>query len=196
MCASVTHKPSASGQQIACLTFLFAIILIAGMTHAAYATSDGDDENSEDNQSNGLVIDLTPSGDTLVGQGNGTQSCQILIVNPGIINPNIENTELSSKVYGGRAGVAQITTTNASYSISIDQPLGFSGTPVGGNDSVNMTTSFSGNGATNFSEKPGNVQTRLESGTTLVETHLTARRLTGDPFPVGDYSTQLNLRCE
>ncbi|MEM9330851.1 MAG: hypothetical protein AAGA53_05965 [Pseudomonadota bacterium] len=198
VCASVTHKPSASWQQIACLSYVFTVILAAGMAMAgtAYSQSTEDEESTEDTQSNGVVIDLSPGGDVLTGQTAGGESCQIIIVSPGTINASIENTELSSKVYGGRAGVAQITTTNASYTLSIDQPLGFASMPVGGGDSVNMATFFSGNGATNFSETPGNVPTRLELGTTLIETHVIARRLSGDPFPVGNYSTQLNLRCE
>ena len=130
------------------------------------------------------------------GDGNGNQSCQILVVNSGNLGSGLENNTLSSKIYGGKSGSAQIVTTNGSYSLSIDPPLGFSASPVGGNQNVTMNASYSGQGVTNFSETPGTIDIRLKRGLTVVDTHLTAKKSDGQPFPAGFYSAEVTLRCE
>lgn len=164
---------------------------------SSQSTSDDESEtNPEQNISDKLVDPNDPFGDQRNGSASNNQLCQIVIVNPGILRPNIENYVLSSKEMGARAGTVQVSATNSSYSLSIDTPLGFTAMPTGGAKGVVMATSFSGSGATNFTETPGNNAIRLKPGTTLVEAHVSAKRSMKNPFPSGQYSTEITMRCE
>jgi hypothetical protein len=129
------------------------------------------------------------------GGGKGNQFCAIMIGSHGQLSPSPEQSELSSMAYGGRPGRIEVVTTNSSYSLSVDTPLGFSLSPVGGNDATIIKTSFSGYGSTNFSDVPGNVPVRLKSGATNVVAQLVATK-SGGMFPAGQYRAELTLRCE
>ncbi len=158
---------------------------------------DDPEQLEEGNISDSLVDPLNPFGDQdNTSVSNNSETCQIVIINPGSIRPNIENNLLSSKELGGRAGALQVTATSNSYALSIDAPLGFTAMPTGGARDVSMSTSFSGTGATNFSETPGQNPVSLRSGATLVEAHLMAKRPLSNPFPSGQYSAEITVRCE
>ena len=129
------------------------------------------------------------------GGGNPNQFCAIMVNSHGQLMPSPEQAELSSMAYGGRPGQIEVVASNSSFSLSIDSPLGFSLAPVGGNDSTVIRTSFSGYGATNFSEVPGNMPVRLKSGATSVVAQLVALK-NGGMFPAGQYRAELTLRCE
>ncbi|MEP1208838.1 MAG: hypothetical protein ABJM29_14175 [Rhizobiaceae bacterium] len=130
------------------------------------------------------------------GWQNNRNFCQIVLVEPGLLRPSVDSMALSSKSAGGRAGVVEVTTgRRRRHRIVIDQATGFSRAPAQGNSDVSMTTSFSGQGATNFGERQGNLRRRLRRGTTRIETHMEAKRLT-DPFPAGEYGAELTIRCE
>ena len=121
--------------------------------------------------------------------------CQIILGGEGVLREVPGLLELSSKSAGGRPGSAQIMTSNASFRVSIDAPLGFHTSPRDGNNGVVMAASYSGNGASNFSETPGDIQHKLKKGITNIEAHLVAHR-NGEPFPAGNYAAVLTLRCE
>ncbi len=121
--------------------------------------------------------------------------CQVLLVNSGTIRAAVDNLTISSKEIGASAGKIQVITTNSSYRISIDNTAGFTSMPIGGSDSTNFKTFYSGFGATNFSETPGNVQIKVKKGVTDIETHFVAERFT-EPFPAGAYTANLSVRCE
>ena len=121
--------------------------------------------------------------------------CQIVLGNEGVLREVPGLFELSSKSAGGRPGSAQVMTSNASFRVSIDTPLGFHSAPRDGNNGVVMAASYSGHGASNFSETPGSIQHKLKKGLTNIEAHLVAHR-NGEPFPAGNYAAVLTLRCE
>lgn len=125
----------------------------------------------------------------------GNNYCEIIVTRNGTIAPNVGASVLSSSGAGGLSGTAQITTTNASFSLVAETPAGFALGPVGGSQDVVFAASVSGSGATTFLQQPGNVPVRLKRGTTQVDAGLTASRLAG-AFPAGHYRADLVLRCE
>ncbi|MGI9350249.1 MAG: hypothetical protein ACR2O3_01695 [Rhizobiaceae bacterium] len=181
------------------------VVLLAGisLTDTRAQTNNNRDKNDDGEQSetgetvldNGTLIPLPDTANEM-RNGNSNQSCTILVTEPGTLGSSIENLEMNSKLLGGRPGGAQVSTTNASYTLSVDPPLGFSTSPPNGSSNVNMTASFLGTGVTNFSETPGNISIRLRRGLTVVKTHLSATRTDSNPFPAGFYSATVTLRCE
>lgn len=149
-------------------------------------------------QVNDNLLDPKLSADDLfeeIPMAKARHYCQIVLTSPGTLRPSVDNMNLSSKNIGGNAAGAQIITTNSSFDVSIDEPLGFTISPTGGDDAVTFKTSMMGNGTTNFSETPGHITTSVKRGRTELEIHLTAERLI-DPFPAGQYGAELTLRCE
>jgi hypothetical protein len=122
-------------------------------------------------------------------------SCQIIVQRNGTMVQNVGATKLSSQVNAGLPGLAEVTTTNGSYEVSIDAPVGFSSSPKGGNVDVVFEASYSGHGKTNFANTPGNVRVRMKNGVTQLDVHLEATKLSG-AFHVGNYESELTLRCE
>lgn len=122
-------------------------------------------------------------------------SCQIIVQRNGTMVQNIGATKLSSQVNAGLPGLAEVTTTNGSYEVSIDAPNGFSTAPKGGNMDVVFEASFSGHGKTNFGNTPGNVRVRMKNGVTQLDVQLEAKKLSGS-FKAGNYVSELTLRCE
>jgi hypothetical protein len=122
-------------------------------------------------------------------------SCQIIIQQNGKLVQNVGATKLSSQTNAGTPGLAEVTTTNGSYYLSVDRPNGFSAMPNGGNADVWFNASLSGRGKTNFSDTPGENRVKLKNGVTNVEVNLEASKLTG-AFPAGHYRAELILRCE
>jgi hypothetical protein len=123
------------------------------------------------------------------------QYCAIMLVGEGQIHANPGNTELSSRAYGGYPGEADVISTNSSFQLSIDPVLGFSSAPQGAADGTSFVPSYSGNGATSFSDTPGNVPIHIKKGTTRVQVNFRATK-TGTGFPAGRYRADLTLRCE
>jgi hypothetical protein len=122
-------------------------------------------------------------------------SCQVIVKQNGTMVQNIGATKLSSQVNAGLPGLAEVTTTNGSYEVSIDAPTGFSTAPKGGNADVVFEASYSGHGSTNFTNTPGNVRVRMKNGVTQLDVHLEAKKLSGS-FKAGNYISELTLRCE
>ena len=123
------------------------------------------------------------------------QFCQIIVNQNGSMVQNVGSTKLSSLINPGMAGLADVTTSNGSYYLSVDRPSGFSIAPSGGNDDVEFSTQFTGHGATNFGLSPGDSRVKLKNGLTNVEVHLEAKKLRG-AFKAGNYRATVILRCE
>ena len=123
------------------------------------------------------------------------QACAIIIGRTGTMNINPEANEISSIGWGGQPGEAQIVATNGSFNLAMDAPFGFSLAPPSGNDATVFKGSYSGFGATNFSQTPGNAKISLKKGTTSITANLVATRTSGT-FPAGQYRAELTLRCE
>lgn len=123
------------------------------------------------------------------------QSCQIVIQSNGRLAPNVGATKLSSLGFSGEPGRADVTTTNGSYYVSIDQPLGFVQAPQGGNNDVQFVTWMSGRGKTSFGDTPGQNRVKLKNGLTNMEIGLEVIKQNG-AFPTGRYQAELTLRCE
>ena len=177
------------------------VLEATNVSHAQTARNNANDENREDSRDTARRAGANiPTNRPVVsnrrGVGNANRGCRIVVVSNGTLGPNIENTQLSTKVMNGRAGVAHVHTDRGSYRLSVDQPLGFSAFPSGGSSGITMGASFEGQGATNFSLRRGDAEVRLKRGMTIVRTHLVASRTNGMPFPAGQYSSDLGLRCE
>ena len=205
VCEEKARKPKQIRQPSGCHQVFLALALVSGVmvtpdVFNSYGFVQAQQENSlgeeiDISKQPVAPIKLAPVGNGN-NMGNGNQTCEIIVVSPGSIGASIENKVLSSKLMGGRAGTAHINATNSSYSLSVDNPVGFTAMPAGGSDGVIMTASFMGNGDTNFSETPGNYNVRIKRGLTIVQTHMTAERTNGIPFPAGYYSAEITLRCE
>jgi hypothetical protein len=194
----------ASGAHVATILALSCILVAPVALPVAAQTTSAQ-------QADGLPDSLIPADETATdkqtlknalkeiakgkGGGNGNQFCAIMVNSHGQLMPSPEQGELSSMAYGGRPGQIEVVASNSSFSLSIDNPLGFSLSPVGGNDSTMIRTSFSGYGATNFSDVPGNMPVRLKNGSTSVVAQLVATK-NGGMFPAGQYRAELTLRCE
>lgn len=120
--------------------------------------------------------------------------CMVVVGNPGTMAAAIGNASLSSKVAGGYAGTADITTTNASYRASVIAPSGFINSPnLAG--PVTFQAEFSGTGATNFFNVPSLTEVKLKNGITNIKADLTAK-IEGAVFAAGNYQAEVTLRCE
>ena len=138
------------------------------------------------------VIGIAP---VLKSNAANKQFCQIVVLQNGSMAQNVGSTRLSSLINPARAGLADVTTSNGSYYLSMDRPTGFSIAPPGGNDDVEFSTQFTGQGKTNFGLSPGDSRVKLKTGLTSVELHLEARKLKG-AFKAGQYRATVILRCE
>jgi hypothetical protein len=196
----------ASGARRVPVLTLAAVLLAAPVALPVAAQTTTTEQSAQ------LPDSLIPAGDTATdkqtlknalkeiaktqgGGGSANQFCAIMVNSHGQLSPSPEQGELSSMAYGGRPGQIEVVASSSSFSLSIDSPLGFSLAPVGGNDSTVIKTSFSGYGATNFSDIPGNLPVRLKSGATSVVAQLIATK-GGGMFPAGQYRAELTLRCE
>ena len=125
--------------------------------------------------------------------------CTITVVNDGTFGLRADRMQLSSKLAGGAAAVADIRSNHA-YNISAIAVPTLTSYPVGGDTGVTMQSLYSGasilNGAT-FAEQNGNVPVTLRNG--LSRTRLTVNLIatrTGSPYPVGYYQGTVTVRCE
>jgi len=121
--------------------------------------------------------------------------CMIMLSGAGSLGVSYDSTQMGSKQPGGRSGTALVEATRSSYRLSLDTPASFSSSPPGGNDGTDFKTSFSGNGSTNFSERPGTRKVKLKKGKSRISTHFYASK-TAETFPAGNYTAELTLRCE
>ncbi len=138
------------------------------------------------------ALDVAPE---LKAPAADKQFCQIVVLQNGSMAQNVGATKLSSLINPGRPGLADVTTSNGSYYLSMDRPSGFFIAPQGGNDDVEFSTQFTGHGKTNFGLSPGNSRVKLKNGLTNVEVHLEAKKLKG-AFKAGQYRATVILRCE
>ena len=123
------------------------------------------------------------------------QSCQIVILSNGRLAPNVGATKLSSLGHSGEPGRADITTSNGSFYVSVDEPLGFAQSPQGGNNDIIFATWMAGHGKTSFGDTPGQNRVKLKNGLTNMEIGLEVIKQNG-AFPTGRYQAELTLRCE
>lgn len=164
----------------------FGAMLILGMcpAHAQQADSGVTPANLEDR-----VADFAREN------AANQQFCQIIVRSNGRLAPNVGATKLSSLGNSGEAAKADVSTSNGSYYVSVDQPLGFVLAPNGGNNDVTFATWMSAHGKTNFAETPGQNRMKLKNGLTNMEVGLEVIKQNG-AFPTGRYQAELTLRCE
>jgi hypothetical protein len=126
-------------------------------------------------------------------------TCVITVINDGrfAIRPDLR--QLSSKLSGGLAAVAEITSTRNFRVTAIPTPT-LSAFPTGGNTGVTLTSTFSGRSIVNgrtFADRAGTRAIRMRSGLgrTRLTVHMLATR-TGSAFPSGYYQGTVVIRCE
>lgn len=125
--------------------------------------------------------------------------CAIVLVDPGVLAESTDGLELSSKLAGGSAGVADIHS-GKNKKVSVDAPTTFTTMPADGDTNVTFQTFHSGvsvKAGKNYTEVPGTKEVPItgNDSITRVSVNLVATR-TGDPFPGGTYSAVAVLRCE
>ncbi len=141
-------------------------------------------------------VDLAPVIQVPQTNNNGNQqSCGITISREGVMQPSIDNKVLSSSEFLGEPAIAQISATNSSYRMYLENPLGFKDSPIFADQGTIFSTTVTGRGATSFTETQGEISRRLQRGVTNLEINFTARRV-DTPFLAGNYSAELTLRCE
>lgn len=124
--------------------------------------------------------------------------CIIFVRQSGTLAPNVDATQLSSKLPGGTPGIAEVWSFRK-YDISVSSPTFFNTYPTGGDVGVSFDTTFSGSSlrrGITFPEQSGDVpaRTRNRFGRTEITVNLEANK--PDSFPSGDYSAQTTVRCE
>ena len=92
---------------------------------------------------------------------NNQQACEIIVSREGVLQPSINNTTLSSKVYLGEPAKAKITTTNSSFRMTVETPIGFKLGPKDADIGTIFSTSVTGRGATSFTESRGDAPTAV-----------------------------------
>lgn len=153
-----------------------------------------------------FAVTLSANNNVHAGQGDinfggdvtNAASCIIFVTQSGSLAPNVDATQLSSKLPSARAGKAEIWSFNK-YDISVSSPTFFDTSPVGGDAGVNFTTTFSGQSlrrGKTFAERSGDnpIKTRKRFGRTEITVNLVADK--PDGFPAGDYSAHTIVRCE
>ena len=124
--------------------------------------------------------------------------CAIVVQQDGTMTASPDATQLSSKLAGGVAGVADIYSFR-NFWISVDTPSTFITFPPNGDTGVTFGVTYSGTDifrGRNFAEQPGSNRVRLRGNysITRVTVNLTATKPGG--FPAGDYSAYTVVRCE
>lgn len=154
----------------------------------------------------GTVLSFNAISDASAGQGNmnfagnveASAACTIVVRGGGSMTQSGGGDQLSSKNTGGNYGVADVYSWR-NYDISLDAPSFFTSRPVGGDDNVTFSASFSGTSIFRgraFADQPGSTSVQLARGLSItrIHAHLTASR--PDAFPSGNYSAYTILRCE
>ncbi len=133
------------------------------------------------------------------GNISTSNQCTITVVNDGTFGISGDFKQLSSKLPGGIAAVADVRSNHA-YTISAIAVPMLTAFPFGGDTGVTIQSLYSGqslqNGAT-FAEQNGNVPVTLRNGLsrTRLTVNLSATR-TGSAFPSGYYQGTVTIRCE
>lgn len=125
-------------------------------------------------------------------------ACVVIVRQGGTLIPNVDATQMSSKLPGGNSGIADIYSLWR-YNISVSAPSFFDSRPLGGDDGVTFTALYSAQSiyrGRTFAEQSGDIQERLRVGfsVTRVNVNLIADR--PDSFPAGNYSAHTVVRCE
>lgn len=146
-----------------------------------------------------IDVEAVPNWEELfegAAPGNNKHFCAIVLTEAGTLKASPDNLELTSRSFGGLPGRASVMATNSSYRLSLANPVSFTSAPSGAASGTDFSASYSGNGATEFSETPGGIDVRIKRGVSSIDVNLTASRTTPNPFPTGDYSAVATLRCE
>ncbi len=133
-----------------------------------------------------------------LGNITDNNACVITLVQSGQLGVSADTKQLSSKLAGGRPGIAEIASLR-NYWISVDGPSFFLTAPGNGNSGVSFATTYSGTNiirGRSFAEQPGSNAVRLRGGlsVTRVTINLVANR--PDNFPGGEYMALTTVRCE
>jgi hypothetical protein len=189
---SIEHSKAQTCERVAKPRTIAGLAIIASTFGILFLSTDANSQSSgETEDPKKAIIRMLKEAGT---KGN-PHFCQIILNQPGLLRSSVDNMKLSSKANGGSSARAQILASNSSYNISIDEASGFTMAPVGGNDQTTFRSSVIGYGASTFAETPGTIPTRMKRGQTDLEIDLVAERIS-EPFPAGEYSAELTLRCE
>lgn len=173
----------------------FAALVILALTQTAAAAPKRDEPTPEQKAVSKAYEEFLQEMLAANAVKGDNQACAIIVGRTGSMTVNPEANEISSVGWGGQPGEAQIVATSGTFNLKMDEPLGFSLAPPKGNDATIFKGSYSGFGATSFSQAPGNATIRVKKGITSITANLTATKTSGT-FPAGQYRAELTLRCE
>jgi hypothetical protein len=126
--------------------------------------------------------------------GTVNSTCTIVVNSDGVLAANATATVLGSNIAGGSAGLVTVTTNDASFDVSVADPINFAG-PGGFTGSPTFLTEFALTGATAGSGNAASAPLALASGVTDVDVDLTATLAAGT-FDAGGYTATVVLTCE
>lgn len=132
------------------------------------------------------------------GDVTNSAYCIIFVTQGGTLAPNVDATQLSSKLPGGNAGKAEVWSFRK-YDVSVSSPTFFDTYPTGGDIGVNFTTTFSGKSlrrGKTFAERSGDNAVKTRNGFSRTELTINLQADKPDSFPSGDYSAHTVVRCE
>lgn len=144
-----------------------------------------------------VAVILSPSAALAVDanvpfSGSVSSTCTIVVNSNGTIAPNATATVLGSKLAGGAAGQATITTNDASFNVSVANPTDFSG-PAVFTGTPTFLSEYALSGATGGSGDH-TAATSLALGVTNVDVDMTATLASG-VYNTGSYSGTVVLTC-
>lgn len=182
MSASGDHERNMPGTAKRAVTRVRAVLAVLGLSLFVASPASADSEG-------------IPFG----GAVSTANVCTIVVTQTGIFVPNAAKTIMSSKFTGGRPGIANVISGSNYYVSASTYPF-FTSYPPDGNTNTTFQVRHSGQNISRgrtYSERPGSTRVRLRTGnsTTRVSLHLIATR-TGTPFPAGNYTGEVVLRCE
>jgi hypothetical protein len=133
------------------------------------------------------------------GSVTTNNQCAIVVRQTGVLGVRADQLQLSSKLAGGRPGLATVTAFG-SFRLSAVTPSVYTIAPNGGDTNVTRQVLFSGvktfGGGATFAEHDASVSERINGNSVTDVTLNFIGTRTGAAYPTGRYQAVVVLRCE
>jgi hypothetical protein len=133
------------------------------------------------------------------GSISTNNNCAIVVRQTGVLGVRADQLQLSSKLAGGRPGLATVTAFG-SFRLSAVTPSVYTIAPNGGDTNVTRQVLFSGvktfGGGATFAEHDASTPERINGNSVTDVTLNFLGTRTGAAYPTGRYQAVVVLRCE
>jgi hypothetical protein len=133
------------------------------------------------------------------GSISTNNNCAIVVRQTGVLGVRADQMQLSSKLAGGRPGLATVTA-RGSFRISAVTPSVYTIAPNGADANVTRQVLFSGvktfGGGATFAEHDASIPERINGNSVTDVTLNFVGTRTGAAYPTGRYQAVVVLRCE